>query len=142
MKGVNMSGRKGMLLSLVVMAAMAGPLAAQQKDTTAKPVAAKTTVHRAVRHRMMYPRLIQERPGLLKQTAVTPDSATHIALQATEGGRVVARRLVKRGDNLVYVISVRPKGAKASKRINVDAKTGAVLKTAPTKTQPPAKSKG
>jgi uncharacterized membrane protein YkoI len=139
-----MNGRKGMMLSLVLVAAMSSPLMAQQ-DTTPKQQHVATAAHKMHRattaHRSMYPRLRQERPGLLKQTTLTPDSATHVALGQEEGGRVVARRLVKRGDHLVYVISVRPKGAKVSKRIDVDAKTGSVLETEPTRTKAPAKTK-
>ncbi len=125
-----MNGRTSVLLSLVAMAAVAAPLAAQE-DSTPKQEPAAQQVEHPTKHRAMYPRLSQERPGLLEQTAVTPDSATLIALQGNEGARVVARRLVKRGESLVYVISVRPKGAKASKHVNVDAKTGSVLE-APT----------
>ncbi len=142
-----MNGRKGMLLSLFVLAAMTSPLAAQEApkaDSTHKAhqaVTAKHATHRATRTRSTYPRLRQERPGLLAETAVSPDSATHVALKGSEGARVVARRLVKRGDNLVYVISVRPKGAKASRRIDVDAKTAAVLETAPTKRKTSGKTR-
>ncbi len=139
-----MNGRRGVLLSLLMLAAIGSPVAAQQ-DTTPKPQStamAKHPARKSTAHpRATYPRLVQERPGLLKETTVAPDSATHLALAGMEGARVVARRLVKRGDDLVYVISVRPRRAKVSKRISVDARTGAVLKTTPTRRKTTTKPK-
>lgn len=132
-----MNGRKSVLLSLVAMAAVAAPLGAQE-DSTPKREPVTQQVKHPTKHRSMYPKLIQERPGLLEQTAVTPDSAALIALRGVEDGKVVARRLVKRGENLVYVISVRPKGAKVSKSIHVDAKTGEVLEEPASDPQAPA----
>lgn len=146
LKGVDMSGRKNVLLSLAMVAALVGPLAAQEtqkQEARQKPVAtAKHTARRTASRRAMYPRLVQERPGLLEQAAVKPDEATHTALQGMEGARVVARRLVKRGDDLVYVITVHPKGAKTSKHVYVDAKTGSVLQTMPVRAKARAKPKG
>jgi uncharacterized membrane protein YkoI len=132
-----MNGRK-ILASMVVLAAMSSPLAGQQKPPS------KTATHTASASRKAtaraagssatatYPALVQERPGLLERATVTADAATGTALKGMAGATVTSRKLVERGDKLIYVITLKPKTG-GMKEVNVDGKTGAVVPMAPAK---------
>jgi uncharacterized membrane protein YkoI len=146
------TGRKT-LASLALLAALAAPVGAQQKAATAqqkpmttaqqkampaaqqKPatttaaakVATKTTSHSTSAR---YPAVQQERPGLLARATVKPLAATRTALKEEPGARVVSRKLVERGQSLVYVIALKPSNG-PEKEINVDAKTGKVVPMTP-----------
>ena len=134
------SGRK-ILATLAVLGVTAAPLAAQQKPKTTTHHVASATRH-AVKKAApkaektatasKYPAVVQERPGLMERAKVTADAATETALKDMADASVLSRRLMERGSNLVYVIRLKPKTG-ATKEVNVDATTGAVVPMAPAK---------
>jgi uncharacterized membrane protein YkoI len=146
------TGRK-IFTSVALLAALAAPVAGQQKATTtpqkpaataqqkampaaqqkpatttaAAKVATKTVSHRTAAR---YPAVQQERPGLLARATVKPLAATRTALREEPRARVVSRKLVERGQSLVYVIALKPSSG-PEKEVNVDAKTGKVVPMTP-----------
>ena len=91
----------------------------------------------------------EEKPGLLAQATVTPDSARAVALRAVaKGGKIAAAEIEEEGGKLVYSFDIKIPKKKGIDEVLVDAKTGKVVavehesaatEAAETKKEPPKK---
>lgn len=73
------------------------------------------------------PPLKEERPGLLAQARVSPDSALAVARRAVPGARVRSAELEREHGRLVYSYDLKLPGRRGIEEIQVDAMTGAVV---------------
>ena len=75
------------------------------------------------------PTVKEEKPGLLAQATITPDSATATALRAVaKNGKVVGAEIEMEDGLLVYSFDIKVAGRKGVEEVLVNAKTGAVVK--------------
>ena len=71
----------------------------------------------------------EEKPGLLAQATVTPDSAKATALRAVAKGGTIREAEIEQEDGvLVYSFDIKLPGRKGIEEVLVDAKTGKVVK--------------
>jgi len=94
-----------LLLALLVSTAAPAALSAQAADPTLK----------------------QERPGLLAQARVTPDSARAIARRAVPGATIQSSELENENHKLIYSFDMKVPGKSGIEEVNVDALTGALV---------------
>ena len=73
------------------------------------------------------PALKQERPGLLAQARVTPDSARAIARRAVPGATIQSAELENEDHKLIYSFDMKVPGRSGIEEVNVDALSGAVV---------------
>jgi uncharacterized membrane protein YkoI len=69
----------------------------------------------------------EKETGLLAQATITSDSAIAIA-KARVPGRIVEAELEREGDVLVYSFDIKVAGKDALTEVEVDARTGAIIK--------------
>ena len=94
-----------LVLALIVTAALPATLAAQAAGAPLK----------------------QERPGLLAQARVTPDSARAIARRAVPGATIQSSELENEDHKLIYSFDMKIPGRSGIEEVNIDALTGAVV---------------
>ena len=94
-----------LILALLVGAAAPAALSAQAVDATLK----------------------QERPGLLAQARVTPDSARAIARRTVPGATIQSAEIENEDHKLIYSFDMKVPGKSGIEEVNVDALTGAVI---------------
>ena len=94
-----------LILALLVGAAAPAALSAQAADTTVK----------------------QERPGLLAQAKITPDSARAIARRILPGATIQSSEIENEDHKLIYSFDMKVPGKSGIEEINIDALTGAVV---------------
>jgi uncharacterized membrane protein YkoI len=93
------------LLALLVGMAVPAALSAQAADTTMK----------------------QDRPGLLAQAKITPDSARAIARRAVPGASIQSAEIENEDHRLIYSFDMKVPGKSGIEEVNIDALTGAVV---------------
>ena len=71
--------------------------------------------------------LKQERPGLLAQARVTPDSARAIARRAVPGATIQSSELENEDHKLIYSFDMKIPGRSGIEEVKIDALTGAVV---------------
>ncbi|MEP7326929.1 MAG: PepSY domain-containing protein [Gemmatimonadota bacterium] len=69
----------------------------------------------------------EESPGLLRQAAITPDSARNVAMRRVPNGKVKESEIEQEDGKLVYVFLIKVEGKAGVEEVLVDAKTGAVV---------------
>lgn len=72
-------------------------------------------------------RMKEERPGLLAQAAITPDSARSLALARVPGGRIEEAEIEMEDERLVYSFDISVPGKRGVEEVLIDAKTGAFI---------------
>lgn len=72
-------------------------------------------------------RMKEERPGLLAQAAITPDSARSLALARVPGGRIHEAEIEMEDERLVYSFDISVPGQRGVEEVLIDAKTGAFI---------------
>lgn len=72
-------------------------------------------------------RMKEERPGLLAQATITPDSARSLALARVPGGRIEEAEIEMEDGRLVYSFDMAVSGKRGVEEVLIDAKTGAVI---------------
>jgi uncharacterized membrane protein YkoI len=87
-------------------------------------------------------KVTEEKPGLLKQAKVTPETATATAQAKFPTGTIKSGELEKEDGKLIYSFDIQLPGVKGTEELHVDAATGVVIKTeheAPPKPKPAKK---
>lgn len=92
-------------LTLLVVALAPTALSAQAADTTLK----------------------QDRPGLLAQAKITPDSARAIARRTVPGATIQSGEIENEDHKLIYSFDMKVPGKSGIEEVNIDALTGAVV---------------
>lgn len=85
------------------------------------------TMPAALRAQTTTPALKQERPGLLVQARVTPDSARAIARRAVPGATIQSAELENEDHKLIYSFDMKVPGRAGIEEVNIDALTGAIV---------------
>lgn len=73
------------------------------------------------------PQVKEAKPGLLKQATITPDAATHTAMQRVPKGEIREAEIEQEHGKLVYSYDIKVPGKSGIDEVLVDAKTGAVV---------------
>jgi len=71
--------------------------------------------------------LKEEKPGLLAQAKIRPDSARKVAMAQVPGGRMTSQEIENEDGKLVYTFDFKAQGKSGVDEVNVDANTGAVV---------------
>lgn len=69
----------------------------------------------------------EEKPGLLKQATVTPDSARRMALALVPTGRIKSEEIEVEDGRLAYSFDITVPGKRGVEEILIDARTGVVI---------------
>ncbi len=85
------------------------------------------TMPAALRAQTTTPTLKQERPGLLAQARVTPDSARAIARRTVPGATIQSAELENEDHKLIYSFDMKVPGKSGIEEVNIDALTGAIV---------------
>lgn len=69
----------------------------------------------------------EERPGLLAQARIAPDSAIKLAQARIPAGKIQSAEIESEDGRLIYSFDLKTTGRTGIDEVNVDAKTGKVL---------------
>jgi uncharacterized membrane protein YkoI len=69
----------------------------------------------------------EDKPGLLAQARITPDSATRLAQARVPGGKIESAEIEMEKGRLIYSYDIRVTGKPGIEEVNVDAKTGKIV---------------
>jgi uncharacterized membrane protein YkoI len=72
-------------------------------------------------------KVVEDKPGLLAQARITPDSAIRLAQARIPAGTIESAEIEVEGRRLIYSFDIRTAGRSGIDEVNVDAKTGRVL---------------
>jgi uncharacterized membrane protein YkoI len=68
----------------------------------------------------------EEKPGLLAQAKITPDSATRVAQGRVPGGKIRSAEIEMEDGRLIYSFDFKVAGKSGVEEVNVNARTGAI----------------
>jgi hypothetical protein len=71
--------------------------------------------------------LKEEKPGLLAQAKIRPDSARKLAMAQVPGERMASQEIENEDGKLIYSFDFKAQGKSGVDEVNVDANTGAVV---------------
>lgn len=69
----------------------------------------------------------EEKPGLLAQARITPDSATSVAQARIPNGKIQSAEIEMEDGHLIYSFDIKVPGRSGIDEVNLDANTGKVL---------------
>lgn len=81
----------------------------------------------AVTHAQTATAMKEEKPGLLKQATVTPDSARRLALALVPTGHIESEEIEVEEGRLAYSFDIAVSGRPGVEEILIDARTGALI---------------
>ena len=73
------------------------------------------------------PNMKEEKPGLLAQATVTPDSARKLALARVANGRIAEQEIEMEGGKLAYSFDIKVPGRRGIEEVLIDAQSGALI---------------
>jgi uncharacterized membrane protein YkoI len=82
---------------------------------------------RGIVHDVQGVSITEEKPGLMQQAKLTPDSAMKIAAARVPGGHVVKGELEEEDGRLIYSLDVKVDRKNGIEEVWVDARTGEVV---------------